>query len=79
MFIREGTEQCGIKVNYVKNTAFFFFLNEALTHVRLHPINTIKPRKKKSTTPLILGVIKKMSNFSNKTHATFLSSLRYVG
>ncbi len=29
-----------------------FFKNEALTNVRLHPINTIKPRKKKSTTPL---------------------------
>ncbi len=24
----------------------FIFLNKALTHVRLHPINTIKPRKK---------------------------------
>ncbi len=23
-----------------------FFKNEALTHVRLHPTNTIKPRKK---------------------------------
>ncbi len=30
-----------------------FFKSEALTHVRLHPINTIKPRKKQSTTPLI--------------------------
>ncbi len=22
-FVREGTERCGIKVNYVKNNAFF--------------------------------------------------------
>ncbi len=29
----------------------FFFYNKALTYVRLHPINIIKP-KKKSTTPL---------------------------
>ncbi len=58
-FIREGTERYRIKANYVKKKKyffffffFFFFLNEALTHVRLHPINTIKPRKKQSTTPL---------------------------
>ncbi len=47
---RFSTERCRIKVNYVKGFLFylfFFFLNEALTHVRLHPINTIKPRKKK--------------------------------
>ncbi len=46
MFLGEGTEQCRIKVNYVKNNVLFvFFLNEALAHVRLHLINTIKPRK----------------------------------
>ncbi len=50
-FIREGTERYRIKANYVKKK-LVFFLNEALTHVRLHPINTIKPRKKQSTTPL---------------------------
>ncbi len=41
VFIREVTEWCGIKVNYV----YFFFLNETLTHVRLHPINTIMTEK----------------------------------
>ncbi len=46
MLIGEGTERCRIKVNDVKNNVFIF-LNEALTRVRLHPINTIKPRKKK--------------------------------
>ncbi len=48
VFIREGTEQCGIKVNYVKKNAFFFFA-KALTHVRLHPINIIKHRKEEKT------------------------------
>ncbi len=44
-FIGEGRERCGIKVNYV-NIYIYFFFYEVLTHVRLHPINTIKPRKK---------------------------------
>ncbi len=34
-----------------------FFKNEALIHVRLHPINTIKPRKKQSTTPLTSKIL----------------------
>ncbi len=52
-FKGEGTEQCRIKVNYVKKCCCFFcFFNEALTHVRLHPINTSLEKKKVSTTPL---------------------------
>ncbi len=47
-FIGEGAEQCGIKVNYVNNYVILFYLNKALTHVRLQ---SIKPRKKMSTTP----------------------------
>ncbi len=37
--LREGTVYKVIKVNYVKNNAvlFFYFFNEALTNVRLHP------------------------------------------
>ncbi len=27
-FIREGTERCGVKVNYVQNYVFFFFLTK---------------------------------------------------
>ncbi len=40
----------------MENNAFF---NEALTDVRLHPIKTIKPiKKKKSTTTLIIHSFK---------------------
>ncbi len=40
-----------------------FLKNKAWTHVRLHPINTIKPRKKQSTTPLIPKHIGDITDF----------------
>ncbi len=43
-----------------------FFLNEALTHVRLYPINTIKPRKKTVNHPfkkyILCGMIVCIAN-----------------
>ena len=52
-----------------------FLKNKALTHVRLHPINTIKPSKKQSTTPL--SIWRNESILFSNTHTYIIHTLLY--
>ncbi len=60
-----------------------FLKNKALTHFSLHPVDTVKPRKKQSTTPLSIWRndsirIQKLYKHYSNTYTYIMHALLYI-